>query len=618
NQDGASNGLTAPNGPSQQRVIRQALASAGLSAGDVDVVEAHGTGTALGDPIEAQALLATYGQERDAGRPLFLGSVKSNIGHTQAAAGVAGVIKMVMALEHGVLPRTLHVVEPSSRVDWGAGSVELLTSEVEWPGGVSGRLRRAGVSSFGISGTNAHVVLEEAGVAGGSVVEPVGSVVEPVGSVWGVPWVVSARSEGSLEAQLGRLAGVGGCAVDVGWSLLGRSVFDHRAVVVDGVSVRGVAGGVGPGPVFVFPGQGSQWVGMAVGLLESSEVFAGWMGECDRVVGSFVDWSVVDVLRGDAGLLERIEVLQPVLFSVMVSLAQTWRSFGVEPGAVVGHSQGEIAAAFVAGALSLEDAARIVVLRSRLFADELVGRGAVASVALSVGEVGAVLESWPGLSVAGVNGPGACTVGGPVVELGGFVEWCEGRGVRARVVPSTVASHGPQVEPLRERLLGLLAGVGPVSCRVPFYSAVTGERVDPSELGVEYWYRNAREPIAFEKVTRALIDDGYRVFVESSAHPVLTMSVQATADDHGVEVVAVGSLRRGEGGPGRLVQSLAQAWVAGVEVDWGVCYEGTGARRVDLPTYPFDHRRYWPRTPRPDTTGTDPLDTEFWTLVDNG
>ncbi|MGN9763528.1 acyltransferase domain-containing protein, partial [Streptomyces sp. SD31] len=260
---------------------------------------------------------------------------------------------------------------------------------------------------------------------------------------------------------------------------------------------------------------------------------------------------------------ERIEILQPVLFAVMVSLAQTWRSFGVEPGAVVGHSQGEIAAAFVAGALSFEDAVRIVVLRSQLFADELVGRGAVASVALPVEAVRELIGTWPALSVAGINGPNACTVAGPEAELGEFVDVCVGRGERARIVPSTVASHGPQVEPLRERLLEMLAGTTPRSAGIPFYSAVTGERIDTMELGPEYWYLNARRPIEFAKVTRALIDDGYRVFVESSAHPVLTMPLQSTADDHGAaDVVAVGSLRRDQGGPSRFALSLGEAWAA--------------------------------------------------------
>ena len=447
NQDGASNGLTAPSGPSQQRVIRQALGDAGLSAVQVGVVEGHGTGTRLGDPIEAQALLETYGRSRGDGRPLWLGSVKSNIGHTQAAAGVAGVIKMVMALRHGVLPRTLHVDRPSGEVDWSVGGVSLLCEEVVWEGGEE--LRRAGVSSFGASGTNAHVILEEAPLVEGGVVgvgvslngvgvgddvggdgegrgsDGVGVSVEGVGSggvgVGGVsggvlgggvvPWVLSGRGEGALGAQASRLfewvgadrgLGVG----DVGFSLLSRAVFEDRAVVVggeresllDGLGalaegrsagnvVRGVAGD-GGGVVFVFPGQGSQWEGMAVELLDSSPVFAGSMRECERELSQYVDWSLEGVLRGVAGApsLDRVDVVQPALWAVMVSLAGLWGACGVRPVAVVGHSQGEIAAACVAGALSLGDAARVIALRSQALG-RLAGQGAMMSVALGAQEL---------------------------------------------------------------------------------------------------------------------------------------------------------------------------------------------------------------------------------------
>ncbi|MBI0319681.1 type I polyketide synthase, partial [Streptomyces javensis] len=339
NQDGASNGLTAPNGPSQQRVIRQALASAGLSAVDVDAVEAHGTGTTLGDPIEAQALLATYGQGRDADRPLWLGSVKSNIGHTQAAAGVAGVIKMVMALRHGVLPRTLHVDEPTPKVDWSAGAVELLTESVEWP--QEDRPRRAGVSAFGVSGTNAHVILEQAPEqAPGVAVEGRKGRGEPPA----VPWVLSGASEAGLRAQIEGLRAFADDnptldPVDVGWSLAStRALLPYRTVVVGadldalrrGLDAAEVVGAAEPdrGAVLVFPGQGSQWVGMALELVEFSPVFAGRLGECADALASFVEWSLWDVL-GDEVALGRVDVVQPVLWAVMVSLAELWRSFGV-------------------------------------------------------------------------------------------------------------------------------------------------------------------------------------------------------------------------------------------------------------------------------------------------
>ncbi|TXS79746.1 type I polyketide synthase, partial [Streptomyces sp. sk2.1] len=368
---GASNGLTAPNGPSQQRVIRQALANAGLTGADVDVVEAHGTGTRLGDPIEAQALLATYGQEHTPEQPLWLGSLKSNIGHSMAAAGVGGVIKMVMALRRGVLPQTLHVQEPTGHVDWASGGVELLTESRSWP--ELDRPRRAAVSSFGISGTNAHLILEQAPAEEAGPGE-VDAVEGPVGPV---PWVLSARSGAALREQAARLADFVAERPELDPAAIGsalvhaRTAFDHRAVVVgtdrDELlrAVRDLAdadalveGAATSGKtVFVFPGQGSQWVGMAAGLYADSPVFRARLEECARVLAPFVEWDLLEVLltEGGAGLLERVDVVQPALWAVMVSLAELWRSFGVVPDAVVGHSQGEIAAAVVAGALSLED-----------------------------------------------------------------------------------------------------------------------------------------------------------------------------------------------------------------------------------------------------------------------
>ncbi|SNS93921.1 Erythronolide synthase docking, partial [Actinoplanes regularis] len=384
NQDGASSSLTAPNGPSQMRVIRQALADAGLGASDVDAVEAHGTGTTLGDPIEAQALLATYGQDRAGGEPLWLGSLKSNIGHTQAAAGVGGVIKMVMAMRYGVLPRTLHVDEPTSQVDWESGAVELLTAARDWP--VVGRPRRAGVSSFGISGTNAHVILEQAPVVVPAEVVPVEGPVL-VG--------LSARSSVALQGQAGRLAELVGAdagvvPADVAWSLATRrGRMPVRAAVVASSREELLAGlgqivpvevVAGRGPVFVFPGQGAQWVGMALGLVEESPVFAAALAECAQALSPHVDWDLYAALA-DEQLLARVDVVQPVSFAVHVALARLWESVGVRPAAVVGHSQGEIAAAHVAGLLSLAEAARVVAVRSRVLT-VLAGSGLMASVGL--------------------------------------------------------------------------------------------------------------------------------------------------------------------------------------------------------------------------------------------
>ncbi|WP_455771438.1 SDR family NAD(P)-dependent oxidoreductase, partial [Streptomyces malaysiensis] len=610
NQDGASNGLTAPNGPSQQRVIRQALVNAGVSASDVDTVEAHGTGTTLGDPIEAQALLAAYGQDRDPANPLWLGSVKSNIGHTQAAAGVAGVIKMVMAMRHGVLPRTLHIDEPTSHVDWTSEAVQLLTEAREWP--EVGRPRRAGVSSFGMSGTNAHVILEQVE----SEPEPESVAVGEDDPPVAVAWTVSGRTDAALRAQAVCLRDFVGARgglrpVDVGWSLVAaRSDFEHRVVVVGGgreellaglagvggsVPVDGVVRGVAR-PVdkvaLVFPGQGSQWVGMAVELLGSSSVFAAAMGECAAALSGFVEWSLLDVL-GDEAALGRVDVVQPVLWAVMVSLAEVWRSCGVVPAAVIGHSQGEIAAACVAGGLSLEDGARVVALRSKALS-VLAGRGGMVSVALPVAEVEGRLVAWGGrLSVAAVNGPRAVVVSGDPDALEELLEWCVGEGVRARRVPVDYASHGPAVEEIEERLLGDLAPVSPRAGEVPFFSTVTGEWVDTSVLDAGYWYRNLRRPVRFEEAVRVLSGEGFGAFVEVSAHPVLTVGVEETLEAVGSEAVVVGTLRRDEGGWERFLTALAEAWVRGVAVGWTEVFPGPH-NHVDLPTYAFQHQRYWP------------------------
>ncbi len=636
NQDGASNGLTAPNGPAQQRVIAQALASAKLQPAQVDAVEAHGTGTTLGDPIEAQALLVAYGRERR--RPLWLGSIKSNIGHTGAAAGIAGTIKMVMAMRHGVLPKTLHVDAPSSKVDWSAGNVSLLTEAVAWDAGEEPR--RAGVSAFGVSGTNVHLILEEAPVAspspsGGSQAERhadaragTENAVGAPGVLGGglFPWVLSGRSEPALWAQAERLGAQlersRGCgAVDVGFSLATRSAFERRAVVVSaehacegaladlrglaadgggaGVVVGGVlAGCVEAGSVFLFPGQGSQWEGMALELLDASPVFAAAMEECAAALAPFVDWSLEDVLRGLGGApgLDRVDVVQPALFAVMVSLARLWRACGVEPAVVVGHSQGEIAAACVAGGLSLEDAARVVALRSRALSS-LAGEGGMVSVVAGAEEVSGLLERFGGrLALAALNGPSSVVVSGDPESLRELLASCEALGVRARSIPVDYASHSSQVERIREEFLEGCSGIAPRGGDIQFYSTVMAGPFDTARLDGEYWYRNLREPVRFEGAIRALLEEGRRGFIEVSPHPVLTMAVQETVEvacDGPEDAMVVGSLRREEGGPGRFLVSLSEAWVRGVEVDWPALFEGSGARRVHLPTYAFQRERFW-------------------------
>jgi polyketide synthase 12 len=601
NQDGASNGLTAPNGPSQQRVIGQALASAGLSAGQVDAVEAHGTGTTLGDPIEAQALLAVYG--RDRGRPLWLGSVKSNIGHTQAAAGVAGVIKMVMAMRHGVLPRSLHVDAPSPHVDWDSGPVRLLTEPVDWPRGE--RVRRAAVSSFGISGTNAHLVLEQA--------PDEGEAAPAAGPLPVVPWVLSARSTDALREQAAALAARMAAdpelsAADVGWSLATtRSVFERRAVVAGADRDELLAGletlargeippvpAGGAGTVLVFPGQGSQWAGMGAELLESSPVFAARIAACERALAPYVDWSLTGVLRGDGAELSRVDVVQPVLWAVMVSLAAVWASYGVRPAAVVGHSQGEIAAACVAGVLSLEDGARVVALRSRALR-KLAGGGAMASLGVSAERVTELLGvHGADVVVAAVNGPSSTIVSGPPGQVTAVVAAAEQAGHRARTIDVDYASHSPQVERISDELVELLAGVRPSEAEAAFYSTVTGGQLDAAALDTAYWVRNLREPVRFAASVQTLLDDGYRLFVEASPHPVLTMGMSETFEVAEVAAATVPTLRRDHGGLAQLAHAAGQAFAAGADVDWTAFFPADPPPRVvDLPTYAFQRERYW-------------------------